>query len=115
MTTVVNIRSLRSGWEKDSRYVYIGRARDARSLRGKWGNPHPIEIPCPVCHVKHTREEAITAFEREAKARYAVDASYRMELEELRGKQLVCFCFPRICHGNVYVKLLNESQDASSI
>jgi hypothetical protein len=30
------------------------------------------------------------------------------QLGELRGKDLVCFCAPNACHGDVLVKIVNK-------
>lgn len=32
------------------------------------------------------------------------------QLEELRGKWLVCHCAPKACHGDVLLELLNPSK-----
>ena len=29
-------------------------------------------------------------------------------LEELEGKTLACWCYPKKCHGNILIELLNE-------
>ena len=31
-------------------------------------------------------------------------------LEKLRGKQLGCYCAPLACHGDIYVKMLQEKE-----
>lgn len=32
-------------------------------------------------------------------------------LDELRGCDLVCFCAPRLCHGNLYLRLANATRE----
>lgn len=71
--------------------VYIGRP-------GKWGNPFTIGRD-------GSREEVI--------ARYAdwLDGMIhngRLNPEELQGKDLVCWCAPLACHGDVLLELANK-------
>lgn len=110
MTTVVNIRDLAPGWERDPQYAYVG--RPGRGLRGDYGNPHPVGPPaCALCRRWHRRGEAVEVFRSEAAERYRRDAAYRALVERLRGKRLVCFCAPERCHGEVYVELLRGGTD----
>lgn len=78
--------------------VYIG--RDFLEFRGiGWGNPFKIE---PGCGWKCVLEKY------EAYVRSRTDLMAR--LPELRGKALGCWCKPRKhCHGDVLVKLVNET------
>jgi len=70
--------------------VYIGRP-------SKWGNPFVIG--------KHgDREEVIRRF-REWLAR---QPGLMSQLHELRGRDLVCFCAPLACHGDVLIELANR-------
>ncbi len=70
--------------------VYIGRPT-------KWGNPFVIGRD-------GTREDVIRKYEdwviTQPQLMYA--------LHELRGKDLVCFCAPQGCHGDVLIKLANK-------
>lgn len=70
--------------------VYIGRG-------GRWGNPF-------VIGEDGNRAEVI------AKYRQMVMASPRLldRLHELRGKDLVCWCSPQACHGDVLLELANR-------
>jgi hypothetical protein len=69
--------------------VYIGRP-------GKWGNPFVIGRD-------GTRAEVI------AKYRGWLLRNTRLmaDLQELRGKDLVCWCAPCACHGDVLLELAN--------
>lgn len=58
--------------------VYIGRG-------SPWGNPFKIGPD-------GTRDEVCDRFEREVLP--------TLDLEPLRGKDLVCFCAPQRCHGD---------------
>ena len=102
VTTVVNIRDLRTGWEHDSRYIYCGRA--GHGLDGRYGNRHVIGW-CGVCGTRHRRADAIAAHRFETDTRYVNDASFRTEVDAMRDHFLVCFCFPRPCHCDNYARL----------
>ncbi len=70
--------------------VYIGRG-------SKWGNPYIIG--------KHgTREEVIDLY------REYIGSSPNLIacLPELVGKDLVCYCRPRACHGDVLLELVAD-------
>lgn len=76
--------------------VYIGRG-------SKWGNPYVIG--------KHgTREEVIKMYREDLEAAFAKHPEkFKEHLKELVGKDLVCFCKPKACHGDVlkeYVETL---------
>ena len=110
-TTVVNMRDCPDGWEKDPSYVYVG--RPGQGLSGTWGNNHPIGRPCPTCKGReHNRTESIERFAQETRQFLANFPGFRTDLEQLRGKFLVCFCkqakFEVPCHADVYVELLGD-------
>ena len=70
--------------------VYIGRP-------SKWGNPF-------VIGKDGTREDVIRQYEE-----YVMSMPSLLEaLHELRGKDLVCWCSPYCCHGDVLIRLANE-------
>lgn len=72
--------------------VYIGRP-------SKWGNPFVIG--------KHgTREEVIAKYRDYLMSNSTLLASAK---RELRGRDLVCFCAPLPCHGDVLLEIANES------
>lgn len=77
------------GRPKDA--VYIGRP-------SKWGNPF-------IIGVHGTRDEVIQKYEDWIKRQDKLIGA----LHEIRGKNLVCFCAPAKCHGDVLIKLANES------
>ena len=85
MTKVLNKRH---GLPKGS--VYIGRP-------SKWGNPYVIGMD-------GTREEVIEKYRLHLIASGLVN-----EVDELKGKDLVCWCAPEPCHGDILIKLANES------
>jgi hypothetical protein len=72
--------------------VYIGRGRGS-----KWGNPFVIG--------RHgSRDEVIAKYRA-----WVVQQPHLMAaLHELRGKDLVCWCAPEPCHGDVLVEPANR-------
>lgn len=71
--------------------VYIGRP-------SKWGNPFVIG--------KHgNRVTVIALFEQYLHARPHLIAEAKAEL---RGRDLVCFCAPQACHGDVLLRVANS-------
>jgi hypothetical protein len=63
----------------------------------KWGNPFVIGRD-------GTREEVIAKFRA-----WIVTQAHLMEaLGELRGRDLICFCAPQECHGDVLLELANQ-------
>ena len=74
--------------------VYIGRGR-------KWGNPFRIGPD-------GDRVAVIARYER-----WLADQHHLLRaLDELRGRDLVCFCAPRPCHGDLLLRLANATRDA---
>ena len=71
--------------------VYIGRP-------SKFGNPFEIGKD-------GTREEVVLKYEQ-----YILSNPELLEdaILELRGKDLVCFCAPKSCHGDILLKLVND-------
>ena len=68
--------------------VYIGRP-------SKWGNPFVIGLD-------GTREEVISKY-----ANWLHKSGLIEQVGELRGKDLVCWCSPLPCHGDVLLRLAN--------
>lgn len=71
--------------------VYIGRG-------SPWGNPYVLG--------KHgDRDEVIRKFREYASA---VILEYPDWLEPLVGKDLVCYCAPLACHGDVLLEMIEK-------
>lgn len=73
--------------------VYIGRP-------SKWGNPFVIGLD-------GDRQEVIEKYTSWLQAQPYLIAKAK---QELRGKVLGCWCAPRACHGDVLIKLIEESE-----
>ena len=73
--------------------VYIGRG-------SKWGNPFRIGPD-------GDRAAVIAKYER-----WLADQHDLLRaLDELRGRNLVCFCAPRPCHGDLLLRLANAPRE----
>jgi hypothetical protein len=79
--------------------VYIGRRNAKYGLPpSKWANPFRPSSP--------TEHEAVIAMYE----RWLRRQLHLMEaLHELRGLDLVCWCAPLPCHGDVLLRLANET------
>lgn len=71
--------------------VYIGRP-------SKWGNPFVVN--------KHgTRDECVQAYREWMNPDNPLYAEAQVEL---RGRDLICFCKPLACHGDVLLEIANK-------
>jgi hypothetical protein len=71
--------------------VYIGRP-------SKWGHPYTITKT-------FGRPQAIEAYRKYLKAHPDLVEDVK---KELKGKNLVCFCAPLPCHGDILLRIANE-------
>ena len=73
--------------------VYIGRP-------SKWANPF-------IIGKDGTREEVIKKYKN-----WLLETKWTtgliLDIEELRGKDLVCWCSPLPCHGDILLELANK-------
>jgi hypothetical protein len=73
--------------------IYIGRG-------SKWGNPFRIGINCD-------RATVIARHER-----WLADQHNLLRaLDELRSRDLLCWCSPLPCHGDLLMRLANATRD----
>jgi len=72
--------------------VYIGRG-------SKWGNPFVIGRD-------GDRATVIAKYERYLRTRHDLLRA----LDELRGSDLVCYCAPQSCHGDLLLWLANATR-----
>ena len=99
-TTVVNVH----GPSREN-FVYIGRVDRTDK---HFGNPFTIGKD-------GNREQVINKFRIWLLAgkpfKYDKQRQFILaNMEKLRGRKLGCFCFPRSCHGDVYIDVLNMSE-----
>lgn len=71
--------------------IYVGRPT-------KWGNPYKIGPD-------GDRDEVINKY-RVWLATQIV--GHRLDLAELKGKDLVCWCAPKPCHADILLKVANK-------
>lgn len=77
--------------------VYIGRP-------SKWGNPfHIRETVYGQANKVYTRDEAIELYQ----IYLDNNEELKADLHELEGKDLVCWCAPEPCHGDILLRLAN--------
>jgi len=75
--------------------IYIGRG-------SAWGNPY-------VIGKDGNRAEVIEKYRVHAYNKWVEDQGYGIDwLEPLKGKDLVCFCAPLACHGDVLLEMIGE-------
>ena len=86
--------SRRKGWRIPANTVYVGRP-------GKFGNPFPVK--------QIGRDEAIQRYE-EWIQKPEQKALFDSAKSTLRGKNLGCWCRPRLpCHADVLLRLVNDA------
>lgn len=74
--------------------VYIGRP-------SRWGNPFKIGV-----HAED-RDQAVDMFEDWILSDF--NEQLRIDVRRyLRDKNLICFCAPKRCHGDVLLRVANE-------
>lgn len=78
--------------------VYIGRG-------SKWGNPFTHLPSTKAEHVVKDRETAVAKYTEYILAKPELIQQVR---KELAGKDLVCFCKPRSCHGDILLSIANN-------
>ena len=88
MWKVLNARAV--GKRPAADRTYVGRP-------SKWGNPFVIGRD-------GTRDEVIAKY----RAWIVRQPVLMAALHELRGKNLVCWCAPESCHGEVLIELANR-------
>lgn len=75
--------------------VYIGRG-------SMWGNPYVMETP-------EDRDWAIDQYEAYLIDQISKGSITIKDLLSLEGKDLVCFCAPKRCHGDVIEKFVKKA------
>ncbi len=88
MCKVLNARNV--GKRSNATQLYIGRP-------SKWGNPFVIGRD-------GSRTEVIAKY----RAWIVAQPALMNALDELRGRDLICWCAPLACHGDVLVELANR-------
>lgn len=80
----------KKGWKMPENTVNVSRP-------GKWGNPFSV--------AEYGRELAVANFRRRMEG---LDAIGALDLSELRGKNLACWCqLDDLCHADVLLEMAN--------
>jgi hypothetical protein len=79
--------------------VYVGRPT-------KFGNPFSHLTSGTLAKYQvATRVEAVKKFEEWIRSQPKLMAAVK---KELKGKDVICWCAPAACHGDVLIKIANE-------
>ena len=84
--------------------IYVGRP-------SKWGNPWRVGERHPGDGHRLTREEVIEMYRNELPTMLTArdnEGRIILDLYELRGKDLVCWCAPLPCHADILLELANR-------
>jgi Domain of unknown function (DUF4326) len=94
--SIINMRGRRGVIPPNA--VYVGRAvRTVGLSASKWANPFRIVVD-------GTRLEAIDKY----RVWLLAHPDLMLALAELRGKDLACWCAPRLCHAEVLREFANQ-------
>lgn len=74
--------------------VYVGRP-------SKWGNPFKLDR-------EEDREEVLKQYEEWLLSQPRLVRDVK---RELKGKHLICWCAPKLCHADVLLRVANEEDD----
>lgn len=77
--------------------VYIGRP-------SRWGNPYPMTREAK-------RDEVCDKYELHIAARLVNGDIADADFREFDGKNLMCFCAPKRCHGDTVLALYNMNHE----
>ncbi len=87
-------RKRSKGWKMPENVVYVGRP-------SKWGNPF-----IPATSANYQRKIVVKEYAEYLNAKLAEDPHF---LDELRGKDLACWCrLDQPCHADVLLERLKE-------
>jgi hypothetical protein len=103
-TIVVNKRS--KEFIRNNNQTYIGRG-------SPWGNPF-THLPLSRTKAQFqvaSEEESMIRYEAWLRERLAKEPGLRQKLLKLDGHELVCYCKPGPCHGDILIKLIEELKD----
>ena len=87
MATVLNKR-----FAGNSKGIYIGRG-------SKWGNPYKIKDYSDP----NDRAQVIELYRKNVLPRFSTE-----ELAVLKGQDLLCYCAPQPCHGDLLLEAAKE-------
>jgi hypothetical protein len=93
-------RKRTKGWKMPEGAVYVGRPT-------KWGNPYRVGEVASIGVMPAS--EAVTNYRKYVEANQQSAERFRLNLAELRGKDLACWCpLSQPCHADVLLELANR-------
>lgn len=99
MTKVINMKDAPQKWRTNPNYLYIGRANKHFCLdESIWCNPFPLS--------KYDRPTSLAMYSKHVYS----SPELLVEIPELEGKILVCYCKPLDCHGDFLSSLANQPE-----
>lgn len=109
---VIHVRD----WDhSDPNAIYIGRTAPRSHLKAsKYANPYVIG------QQGMNREEVVWRYDMWVRGKLH-DMTLgrakwiREHLQDLDGKTLVCWCSPKLCHGDALIRLVREVREGRSI
>ena len=84
-------------WTKNPQNVYIGRKKSFLQA-SKWKNIYPIRN-------HQSRQKVVKLYEKYIRS----NSVLLRDIHQLKGKNLGCWCFPKLCHGNILLKILEKN------
>ena len=96
---VIHLKDAPHGWQNDERYVYIG--RPGGGLVGNFGNPFRLGPD-------GDRLEVLARYDLWLRGRLLTDPVMKEQIKNLHGRTLICFCKPRLCHGDLLEQVAKE-------
>jgi Domain of unknown function (DUF4326) len=95
-------------WVAEQSNVYIGRGKiliiDGMRFppqNSNWANPFKIKKD-------GTLQEVLEKYRVYMRNRLLTEPELRLQLKNLNGKKLGCWCKPQPCHGDVLLELMGE-------
>ena len=97
----INPRGYRNflDWSFDSKHLYIGRDMQCYvegAVGSKWQNPFTVK--------KYGLTKCLELYEEKIRN----SPKFMLEIIELEGMELGCWCKPDPCHGDVLIKIFKE-------
>lgn len=102
-------RQRTKGWRMPPNTVYVGRP-------GKWGNPYKTGDYKHTCFISgeetvlfRDADDVVEEYREHIEAMVYCYADPRYPIEELRGKDLACWCaLDQPCHADVLLEIANK-------
>jgi len=94
-------------WTEDSSNVYIARGgvvfidkKRFPSVSSNFANPYKVDRD-------GTRQEVIDKYRKYITQKLENSKSLQYELLMMKGKNLGCWCYPEMCHGNIILEMID--------